>query len=307
MTFVLDAPALAPRPAADESPLAGGHGTAAVPDAPDVRGRTRTRPAFLAHAVMIALTAFALFPILWMVATSLTSPDRIAGGVVLGPGTSLGNYAAAWGAIDLGSMMVNSLIMSVTIALAQVLVAILAAYGFAMFTFPGKKLLYLLFVGSWLVPFQVTMIPNYVLIADLGLLNTVLGIIVPNLCSAFAVLMLVQHMSALPKELLESASIDGRTSWSTLWTVVVPNVTPAIASLTVVTFISAWNEYLWPVLVMQQDTSVVQVGIRSFLTAEGNDWGTLMAASSIACIPVVLLYALLQRQVVDGFVRSGLK
>lgn len=108
------------------------------------------------------------------------------------------------------------------------------------------------------------MIPNYVLIADLGLLNTLAGIVVPNLCSAFA-------------------------------------------SLAVVTFISARNEYLWPVLVMQQSTSVVQVGIRSFMSAEGNDWGTLMAASAIACVPVVLIYTLLQKHVIDGFVRSGPK
>lgn len=101
--------------------------------------------------------------------------------------------------------------------------------------------------------------------------------------------------------------MDGRSSWSTLWTVVIPNVKPALASLAVVSFISAWNEYLWPVLVMQQDTSVIQVGIRSFLSAEGNDWGTLMAASAIACIPVVILYSMLQKHVIDGFVRSGLK
>lgn len=291
MAFVLDTPAI--------------DHVADLPPTP--RGLRITPTAIVANTVMIALTIFALFPIVWMVATSLTEPDQLASGELLGSGTTLSNFATAWSTIDLGSMMLNSLVTSIAIALAQLMIAILAAYGFAVFTFPGKKLLYLVFIGSWLVPFQVTMIPNYLLIADLGLLNNLLGIVIPNLCSAFAVLMLVQHISALPKELLEASAMDGRSSWSTLWTVVVPNVKPALASLAVVSFISAWNEYLWPVLVMQQSTSLVQVGIRSFLSEEGNDWGTLMAASAIACIPVVLLYSVLQKHVIDGFVRSGLK
>lgn len=261
----------------------------------------------IAHAIMVAIAIISVFPIVWLVATAFTSPASVMAGQILGGEFTLENFSYIFEAIPLADMMVNSLVMAGSITVAQLLIAILASYGFAMFQFAGKKLLYLLFVGSWLVPFQVTMIPNYVLIADLGLLNTVMGIVVPNLCSAFAVIMLRQHMMGIPRELIEASTMDGRSSWGILWHVVVPNLRAALASLAVILFISAWNEYLWPILVMQQETSVIQVGIRSFLGAEGNNWGAVMAASGIACLPVFLLYVLLQRQVVDGFVRSGIK
>lgn len=257
------------------------------------------------HAVMVVLAAAAVLPLVWLVLTALGVVG--AAGARVDRGVGLGNLAYVFETIPMAQMLANTALMTVLITLAQLLVAVLAAYGFAVFEFRGKKALYLLFVASWLVPFQVTMIPNYVLISQMGLLNSIAGIVVPNLCSAFAVLMLRQHVRALPRELLDAAAIDGRGSWATLWLVVVPNLVPALASLAVILAISAWNEYLWPTLVMQQSASVVQVGVRAFLGAEGNDWGAVMAASGLACLPVFVLYLLMQRHVVNGFVRSGLK
>jgi sn-glycerol 3-phosphate transport system permease protein len=179
--------------------------------------------------------------------------------------------------------------------------------SFAMWSFAGQKVLMLLFIGSWLVPFQVTMIPNYVLVSQMGLLGTVGGVVIPQLAGAFAVLLMVQHMRAFPRELIEAAHLDGRSSWSMLWTVVVPNMKPALAALGIMAFISAWNEYLWPALIMRQGDALVQVGVRSFLTAEGDNWGATMAAAGPACVPVLVIYIFLQRYVVDAFVRSGLK
>jgi len=118
---------------------------------------------------------------------------------------------------------------------------------------------------------------------------------------------MVQHMRAFPRELIEASQLDGRSSWSTLWTVVVPNMKPALAALGIMAFISAWNEYLWPSLIMRQGDALIQVGVRSFLTAEGDNWGATMAAAGLACVPVLLIYVFLQRYVVDAFVRSGLK
>ncbi|WP_403021694.1 carbohydrate ABC transporter permease [Salinibacterium sp. GXW1014] len=279
-------------------------------DAAPVRQRTsplQLGRMSLAHFVMAVVAIASVFPIVWLFATAVAPAAAILTGDVFSGSPTLDNLRYVSEAIPLAQMMVNSFLMSVAITAAQLIVAVFASYGFAVFEFPGKKALYLLFIGSWLVPFQVTMIPNYVLIAQMGMLNSILGIIVPNLCSAFAVIMLRQHMRGIPRELLEASTIDGRSSWGTLWLVVVPNLKAALSSLAVILFISAWNEYLWPVLVMQQETSVIQVGIRSFLSAEGNNWGAVMAASGIACLPVFLLYVLLQRQVVDGFVRSGLK
>ncbi|BAH51942.1 carbohydrate ABC transporter permease [Rhodococcus opacus] len=284
--------------------------TAAAParDPGDAPVATRSRGRVAAgHVVLAAVTVFSVFPVYWMFATAFRRPeDSLSVSPVPSP-FSLENFRYVWETIPMASMLVNTFVMALAMSVSQLLVAILAAYAFARWTFFGKQVLFLLFVGSWLVPFQVTMIPNYLLISQLGLLNTVAGIVIPNLCSAFGVLLMRQHMEAFPRELLDASQIDGQSSWATLWKVVLPNMRPALAALGIMLFISAWNEYLWPSLVMRQSNAVVQIGIRSFLGAEGNNWGAVMAASGLACLPIFLIYLFLQRYVRDAFVRSGLK
>lgn len=303
------APAI-PAPArALQRPTAPATGPATGPTpTPGAAARRRTPGLRLVgHLVLIVLSAFSVVPVYWMFATALRAPDAAFSQNPVPWPPTLENLEYAWNAIPLASMLWNTFWMSAVLAVAQLAVATLAAYGFSVWQFPGKRVLFMLFVGSWLVPFQVTMIPNYMLINQLGLLNTVWGVVVPNLCSAFAVLMLRQHMEAFPREILEASQMDGRTSWGTLWRVVVPNLRPALAALGIMLFISAWNEYLWPALVLQKSDALIQVGIRSFLGAEGNNWGAVMAAAAVACVPILLIYAFLQRYVVDAFVRSGLK
>ncbi|MFK4804637.1 carbohydrate ABC transporter permease [Microbacterium sp. ZW CA_36] len=259
------------------------------------------------HVILIALALFSVFPVYWMFATALRAPGDALDQTLLPWPLSFENFAYVWNTVPIGSMLINTFVMSLILAAVQLFIAILAAYGFAVWDFVGSKFLMFLFIGSWLVPFQVTMIPNYLLVSQMGLLGTVGGVIVPQLAGAFAVLLMVQHMRAFPRELLEAAQLDGRSSWSTLWTVVVPNMKPALAALGIMGFISAWNEYLWPALIMRQGDALIQVGVRSFLSAEGNNWGATMAAAGLACVPVLLIYIFLQRYVVDAFVRSGLK
>ena len=259
------------------------------------------------HVILIALALFSVFPVYWMFATALRAPGDALDQTLLPWPLSFENFSFVWNTVTIGSMLINTFVMSLILAAVQLFIAILAAYGFAVWDFVGSKFLMFLFIGSWLVPFQVTMIPNYLLVSQMGLLGTVGGVIVPQLAGAFAVLLMVQHMRAFPRELLEAAQLDGRSSWSTLWTVVVPNMKPALAALGIMGFISAWNEYLWPALIMRQGDALIQVGVRSFLSAEGNNWGATMAAAGLACVPVLLIYIFLQRYVVDAFVRSGLK
>jgi ABC-type glycerol-3-phosphate transport system permease component len=272
------------------------------------RARKGVLGGVVSHVVLVVAALASIFPVYWMFATALRRPeDALDQGLFPWP-ISFENFSYVWETIPMGTMLVSTFGMSLILTVAQLLVAILASYAFSMWSFRGKKLLSLLFIGSWLVPFQVTMIPNYLLVVELGLLGTIGGVVVPNLCSAFAVLLLRQHMQAFPRELLDASEMDGRGSWSTLWTVVIPNLRPALAALGIMLFISAWNEYLWPALVLQgAPDALVQMGIRSFLGSEGNNWGAVMAASTMACIPIFVIYIFLQRYVVDAFVRSGLK
>ncbi len=274
----------------------------------DLAVGSRSRPGVIVgHVILIALAIFSIFPVYWMFATAVRAPQNALDQTLLPWPLSLDNFAYVWDTIPIAGMLGNTFVMSLLLAAAQLLIAVLAAYGFAVWDFAGKKLLMFLFIGSWLVPFQVTMIPNYLLVSQLGMLGTIGGVVVPQLAGAFAVLLMVQHMRSFPRELLEAAQLDGRSNWSTLWTVVVPNMKPALAALGIMGFISAWNEYLWPALIMKQGDALIQVGVRSFLSAEGNNWGATMAAAGLACVPVLLIYIFLQRYVVDAFVRSGLK
>ncbi|WP_462187128.1 MULTISPECIES: carbohydrate ABC transporter permease [unclassified Frankia] len=259
------------------------------------------------HLMLALLSLISLFPVYWMFATSFRRPDDIFDQSLLPWPLSLANYRYVFDSLDIGVLLANTFTIAAVTAAGQLMMSLLAAYAFAAWEFRGRTLFYLAFVATWLIPFQVTMISNYLVLSNLGLLNTLAGVIVPNLCSALAVLMLRQHMQAFPRELLDAARIDGRGSWSTLWTVVVPNLRPALASLSILLFITAWNEYFWPALALQRANSVIQLGIRGFLTLEGDNWGALMAGSGLACLPVFALYLVLQRQVVDAFVRSGLR
>lgn len=259
------------------------------------------------HAVLALLSLASMFPIYWLYATSLRAPGDVSSLSPLPWPLSGANYADALAKNDVAGMLANTTAMAVLTAAGQLLVGLLAAYAFAAWRFPGQRLLYLLFVGTWLVPFQATMLPNYALLARLGLLETLAGVIVPNLCSALGVLLLREHLMSFPRDLLDAARMDGRSSWSALWTVVVPALRPALAALGILLFITAWNEYFWPAMVLQRSNAVIQLGLRSFMGTEGNDWGPLMATAGLACLPVFALYVVLQRHIVNAFVRSGLK
>ena len=259
------------------------------------------------HVVLVAIALVCAFPIYWLLATSLRRPDDVGSLSPVPWPLSLGNYVDATEKVDVIRLLANTFAVSGVSAAGQLLVALLASYAFAMYSFRFQRLLYLAFVGTWLVPFQVTMLPNYVLLDQMGLINNLVGVIVPTLCSALGVLMLRQHMAGFPKELVAAAKLDGRSSWSILWTVVVPNLRPALAALSILLFINAWNEYFWPAVVLQRSNAVVQLGLRSFMGTEGNDWGPMMAVAGLACLPVFVLYVVLQRHIVNAFVRSGLK
>jgi multiple sugar transport system permease protein/sn-glycerol 3-phosphate transport system permease protein len=265
------------------------------------------RRGWLGHALLVVISLFSIFPVYWMYATAFREPAAALSSSPIPWPLSLANFHYVYETIAIVRMLGNTFVMALVMSAFQLLVAIFAAYAFSRWQFRFKNLLFMAFVGSWLVPFQVTMIPNYLLVSQMGLLNTIAGVIVPNLCSAFGVMLLRQHMDAFPSELLDASEMDGQGAWRTLWKVVVPNMRPALAALGIMLFINAWNDYLWPTLILRSSDALIQVGVRSFLGAEGDNWGAVMAASGLACLPIFLIYLFLQRYVVDAFVRSGLK
>jgi sn-glycerol 3-phosphate transport system permease protein len=260
------------------------------------------------HVLMVLLSIFCLFPVYWMLVSSFRPANAMFETSLWPSSASLDNYTQAIDSIPIARMLVNTLVFSIASTIAQLATGILAAYAFARWKFPGDKLVYTGVALTWLVPFQVVMIPNYLLVAQMGLLDSVLALILPNLAAALAILLLAQAMRGFPKEVVEAARMDGAGHWRILWEVLVPNLRGTIASLAILIFISSWNEYFWPLLLSRTaENSVIQIGIQMFMTAEGNQWGPLMAASTLASLPVLVIYVVLQRQVVQSFMKSGIR
>lgn len=260
------------------------------------------------HLLLLLLSFLAVFPVYWMVVTSLRPTNDLLSTSLLPLAPTLEHYQYVLANIPLLRMLLNTLLMAVLVTVFQVVTALLAAYAFARWRFWGDRLLFALFALTWLVPFQVTMIPNYVWIAQFNWLDTMAALVVPQIASAFAVLLLYQSIKAFPQELIDAARIDGASDSQILWRVITPNLRSALAALAILLFIGAWNEYLWPLLVTRNpDNAVVQIGLQMFLTQEGDQWGPLMAAATLASTPILLLYLFLQKQIIEAFMKSGLR
>jgi sn-glycerol 3-phosphate transport system permease protein len=260
------------------------------------------------HIVMVVLSILCLFPVYWMIVSSFRPANAIFETTLWPSAASLDNYVHAINAIPIGTMLLNTFLVSSIVTVVQLFTGLLAAYAFARWRFPFDKIIYTLIALTWLVPFQVVMIPNYLLVADLGLLDSIAALILPHFAGALAVLMLAQAMRSFPTEVVEAARMDGAKSWRILWEVMAPNLRGTIASLAILLFISTWNEYFWPLLLSRTpENSVVQIGIQMFITSEGTAWGPLMAASTLASLPILFIYVVLQRQVIQSFMKSGIR
>jgi sn-glycerol 3-phosphate transport system permease protein len=250
-------------------------------------------------------------PMFWMISTALKPPPEIfAGTFRLWPEhPTLKNFVTAMTQVPMLRLFWNSLLVALLVTAAQAFTSALAAYACAILRFPGRGVWFALFVATMMVPFQVTMIPNYLLIARLDLLNTYTGLIVPQVVTGYGIFMLRQTFKNLPGSLVEAGILDGATSWQILWRIVVPATRTALAALSVLFFINTWNQYLWPLLVANDKyMKTLPVGIQEFVSLEGGtNWGPLMAAATMAIVPALIAYVIAQRYVLESFVTAGLK
>jgi ABC-type glycerol-3-phosphate transport system permease component len=251
-------------------------------------------------------------PIFIAILTSFKSPQDIgANPTALFPREiSFENYRSAWNSTPFGRYLLNSAIQSGTIVLFQVVFSLLAAYAFSFMEFPGRDLVFYVILGSLMIPFQLTFIPNFVMVSEWGLANTYSGLVVPFLASAFGVFLLRQFFLSLPRDLHDSAIIDGAGHLTFLWRIVVPLSKGSISAFGIFAFLSAWSQYLWP-LIITNDTQMrtVQIGIRFFLANQerGTNWGALMAGAVIVMLPTLLMFLVANRQLVKGIAMTGLK
>lgn len=220
------------------------------------------------------------------------------------------NYVSAWDSNPFGRFMINSFIQTGLITLGQVVFSVLAAYAFALLEFPGRNWIFGIILGSLMIPFELTVIPNFQLVSGWGWANSYQGLAVPFLASAFGIFMLRQFFLTVPRELHEAARIDGASNWRYLWQILVPLSKGSIGAFAIFAFLSAYNQYLWP-LVITDDIlwRTTQIGIRFFLVnlERGADWGAVMAATIIVSAPTLIAFLVAQKQLVQGIAMTGLK
>jgi multiple sugar transport system permease protein len=268
------------------------------------------RPALvLVHLALLTAGLTAAFPFLWMVLTSLkTAGEALAFPPTLAPAVpQWSNYAEAWSAAPFTRYFANTLFVASAVTLLVVMTALFAGYAFAWLEFPGRRLLFGLYLATMMIPFEVVLIPNFLLVSHLGWYDRYQALILPWGANVFAVFLLTQLFRSVPRDYLEAAQLDGCGHWQFMWRVAAPLARPALATAGLFAFLGSWNSLLWPLLVTQNDTMrPIELGLRYFVEAEGPRPHLLMAASTLAMLPILALFFLAQRTFIEG-VSAGVK
>lgn len=265
---------------------------------------------WLAFAVVLTSGIVLLAPILWMLSTSLKPLDRVFElPVQWTPAPPRWDtYQAAWRRFDFDRYFLNSLVVSAAVTLLNVLLAGFAGYGLAKFRLVGQRILFVAIVGTLMLPIEVLMVPTFLIVKDLGWLNTYQGLIVPMAADAFGVFLMRQFLRRLPDSLLEAARIDGAGEIRIYFRIVVPLSWPAILTLALFTWRETWDAFVWPFLIVSDDRlRTIPLGVQRFQEAYVTTYNEVMAISALAMVPLALLFLLFQRAFLRGIALSGLK
>ncbi len=262
------------------------------------------------HVVMYGLALITVAPFLWMVLTSfkelgdiLTYPPSWWPKVFI-----LDNYVNAFQSAPFGRYYANSLFVALSVTLGQLLTCSMAAYAFARLKFRGRDVLFYLFIGTMMIPGQVTMIPAFMVLHWLGWIDSYPALIVPGLASAFGTFLMRQFFMTIPRDLDDAAAIDGCGKFALLWRIILPLSKPALATLAVFTFMGVFNDFLWALIVVSsEEMRTVQLGLAIFRDRYQTDWGQLMAASVVSTLPILIIFFFAQKYFIKGITLSGLK
>ena len=276
------------------------------------------RAARLGDAVSYLILALVgvtmLAPLVWMVSTSLKTyeelyvwPPRL-----LPTFPAWENYPRAWNYSPFGRFFLNSALVAVCVTVGELLTSSLAGYVFARMRFPGRDRLFLLYLGTLMIPSQVTLVPLYLLMSALGAVNTYYALILPGLASAYGTFLMRQYMLTTPRELEDAARVDGANHPTIYWRITLPQCGPVLATLGILTFLGNWNSFLWPLIVTNKDAiRTVPIGLAYFTSIPETvglpQWQLYLAAATFSMIPTLIVFLLGQRYFVRGITMSGLK
>jgi multiple sugar transport system permease protein len=260
---------------------------------------------FLLTAVLAILV---IFPLLWMLSSSFKGPSEVMNMSLIPARPTLDNFIYVFTQVPFLRYMLNSFIVAATVTLGALLFHSMAAYALSWLRFPGRDVIFLGIFATFLVSLPVILVPLFILVKMLGLLNNFGGLIIPALFNAFGIFLLRQFYLSIPKELGEAAILDGCNHWQVYWRLIIPLSKPILAALAVFFFLANWNSFLWPLTITNdQSLWMVQIGIANFQTQYAGSWNYILAASTIAALPTLLLFFFFQRQLVTSIKTSGFK
>jgi cellobiose transport system permease protein len=264
----------------------------------------------LTYVVLTVFAFVSLAPLLWTVVAASRNNERLAQTpppLWIG-GNLFKNLEAAWEQGGLGTAMVNSTIVATTITVGTVLFSTLAGFAFAKLKFRFSNVLLVLTIGTMMIPPQLAVVPLYLWMSELGWSNQLQTVILPTLVSAFGTFFMRQYLlQALPSELIEAARVDGASSLRVVWHVVFPAARPAMAVLGLLTFVMAWNDFLWPIIALNQQNPTVQVALNSLGTGYVPDQAVIMAGALLGTLPLLIAFLLFGRQIVGGIMQGAIK
>jgi len=282
--------------------------TALRPIKREMPAKARTGWVLLHVAVILGAVAM-FFPFLWTIITSISPGAGLTVTPALIPeNPSLEAYDRLFTERPFARVILNSFMLAAITTVVQLFTSTTAAYVFSRLPFKGRRLVFAVYLATMMIPLQVLIVPLFVELKNFGLLNTYLGALLPTFASAFGIFLLRQAVNQVPLELDEAATLDGAGHFRLFWTIILPNIRPALATLTVFAFMGSWNSFLWPLVVLRkpelQTLPIALAGLQGQYTTE---WDIIMAGSVVSILPMLALYIFAQKYVIQGVASSGIK
>jgi multiple sugar transport system permease protein len=268
--------------------------------------RRFTGPIWMLVGLVLALMT--IFPLLWMVSIAFKTQRDMFDMSLIPVRPTFDNFVYVFSHVDFLHYIFNSALVSSVVTLVALLFHSMAGYALARLRFPGRDAIFLAMFSTFLISLPVIIVPLFIVARSLGLLNSYAGLIVPSIFNAFGIFLLRQFYISIPRELEEAARIDGASYWRIYWSVILPLSRPILSALAILFFLANWNAFLWPLTVVRSpDLTTVQVAIAGLQGQYSGAWNTIMAASVVVALPVLVLFLMFQRQMMDSIKTSGLK
>lgn len=264
----------------------------------------------LIHSLVILIALLTLAPLLWMIGASFMQQGaaNVFPPKFLPDSPTLEHYKVLFTQLNLPRYLLNSVVISVSITIISLLFNSMAGFAFAKYRFPGRDSLFRTLLAAMIIPAQVTMLPLFLLLKQFGVINTYLGVIIPGMASIFGIFLIRQYIFSIPDSLIEAARMDGASDFRIYWSVILPLAKPILVTLAIFTFMGAWNDFLWPLIVLTRDSMyTLPVALANLMGEHVQDTELMMAGSVLTILPVLIVFLALQKYYIKGILIGGVK